>query len=521
MLIRRAIALAAAAVAVAATAAIVSRTGPAGAAARPSLEWSDCSDGFQCASLAAPLDYHHPARQHVSLAMIKLPATDQAHRIGTLFVNFGGPGASGVDRLRDRGDWDWLFSPQVKERFDLVSWDTRGVYHSDPAVLCFDNGTDQAAFFNNQPPFPVGAEQEQKFYADAADLGTWCGQRNGSLLDHMSTADTARDLDLMRQAVGDTRLSYLGLSYGTNVGATYANLFPNKIRAMVLDGTLDFIGNATGHGDDGHELPIDTRQNVAAGITDTFGQFLSHCDAAGTPRCAFAGNASAKFAQLAALARQHPITADGQQWTYAGIIGTITSNLYHIRYYAGLASLLQDLYDAATGKAVTAKAAAVQQRYDNLSEAYYATNCADSTVPTDPAIYSRLGVTEDQRVPYFGPVSVFDYMPCAFWPGHDRDRYTGPWNRWTSAPILVVNNEFDPATPLAGARDATAELARGQLFVIKGATGHTGMYVPSACGEQVKRSYLIDGTMPGPNVTCTADDDPFPPVTAAKSAVHR
>jgi len=481
---------------------------PARAAAP--LGWSDCSDGFQCANIAVPMDYDRPGGTQLSLAMIKLPATDQAHRLGTLFVNFGGPGASGIERLRARSGWDWLFSPELKARFDLVSWDTRGVFHSRPGARCFDTEAESDAFFNRQPSFPVGAAEEQAFYADNADLAQRCLAKNGDLLSHLSTANTARDLDVMRRAVGDQRLTYLGLSYGTNVGATYANLFPTKVRAMVLDGTLDFIGNATGHGNQGSTVPLDARQDVATGIAKTFGQFLARCDAAGSAHCAFAGDAAAKFATLAAAAKQHPITAGGQTWTYAGIIGTITSNMYHPLWWADLATQLQGIYAAVTG-APTMRAATVpqQEEYNNLSEAYFATNCADSDVPTDPATYTRYGASEDQRVPYFGPMGVFDYMACAFWPAHDADRYTGPWNRWTSAPILVVNNRYDPATPLAGARDATAELGRAKLFVIEGA-GHTGMYVPSTCGERVKRDYFISGTLPGPDVTCAADDNPFP-----------
>jgi TAP-like protein len=219
-------------------------------------------------------------------------------------------------------------------------------------------------------------------------------------------------------------------------------------------------------------------------------------------------------------ARQRPISLYGQDWTYAGIAGTVTGNLAHIRWWADLAILLRDLHAAATDASATRSSVAGtprrQEEYDNLSEAFYATNCVDSTVPRDPAIYSRLGVTEDQRVPYFGPIGVFDYMPCAFWPGRDDDRYTGPWNRRTSAGILVVNNRYDPATPLHGAQDATAELGWARLLVIEGA-GHTGMYVPSACGERVKREYLFTGVLPAEGTTCAADDDPFPAATAAAS----
>lgn len=470
------------------------------------VAWADCADGFQCGSLNVPLDYDQPNGRRIALAMIKLPAADPAHRIGTLFVNFGGPGASGVDRLRLRSDYGWLFSPELKARFDLVSWDTRGVFRS-AAVRCFQTEAEQSAFFGRQPAFPVGQAEEDAFFADAAELGQRCASRNGDLLNHLSSANTARDLDRMRQAVGDRRLSYLGLSYGTYVGATYANLFPERVRAMVLDGTLDFIGNATGHGDAGRRLPIDTRQDVPQGMAETFNEFLVRCERAGAG-CAFAGDARGKFDRLEAAARAHPITLDGQDWTYAAIAGMVTGNLAHVRWWSDLAVLLQQLSDAASGAPVSLARRAVQEEYDNLSEAFYATNCADSTVPTDTARYRRLGVTEDQRVPYFGPIGVYDYMPCAAWPGRDTDRYTGPWNRPTAAPILVVNNRYDPATPLAGARDATAELARAQLLVIEGA-GHTGMFVPSVCGERVKREYLFTGVLPPASTTCAMDDDPF------------
>jgi pimeloyl-ACP methyl ester carboxylesterase len=483
-------------------------SGPSVVTPPPSVNWADCGDGFQCGSLSVPVDYDLLGGPRISLAMIKLPATDPAHRIGTLFVNFGGPGASGVDRLRLRSGWDWLFSPELKQRFDLVSWDTRGVYRSTTA-RCFATDAEQAEFFGRQPTFPVGAAEERTFYADAAELGKRCLDREGDLINHMSSANTARDIDQMRRAVGDSRLSYLGLSYGTYVGATYANLFPTKVRGMVLDGALDFIGNAVGHGTDGFTKPIDTRQDVPRGIADTFNQFVSQCDAAGDG-CAFSGGAAAKFATLAQAARQAPISLDASDWTYAGIMGTINGNLAHPLWWADLAVLLQNLYDAATGAVSVAATHVVApgEQYDNLSEAFYATNCADSDVPRNPAVYSRLSVTEEQRVPYFGPVGVFDYMPCAFWPGRDTDRYNGPWNRPTSAPILVVNNRYDPSTPWHGARDATAELARGYLFTVEG-SGHTGMYVPSTCGEKVKRDYLFTGDLPAAGLTCSADDNPF------------
>ncbi len=495
--------------------------GPAEAApsstTSPTIKWANCEDGYQCASVAVPLDYNRPRGQQISLALIRQPATNPARRIGSLFVNFGGPGVSGVERLRARGHWDWLFSPELRARFDLVSWDTRGVGRST-AVRCFASEQQQEDFFDAIPAFPVGVVQERDFYAAAEDLGRRCRQRNGDLLDHLSTADTARDLDQLRQVVGDDKLSYLGLSYGTYVGATYANLFPNKVRALVLDGALDFIGNATGHGTDGRTKPIDTRQDVPRGIADTFDQFLTGCAAAGPARCAFAagGDPRVKFAELTTRARQQPLVLDGETWTYTDIVSTVNDDLSRPAWWVGLASQLQELYSAprsaAASTSVRARIAAqpqpAEEYLSNSDEAFYATNCADSIVPRNTAIYSRLAATEERRVPYFGPIGVFDYMPCAAWPALNKDRYLGPWNRWTSAPILVVNNRYDPQTPWHGARDATAQLARGHLFTVEGA-GHTGMYVPSTCGERVKREYLFTGALPSPSTRCAADDDPF------------
>jgi hypothetical protein len=149
-----------------------------------------------------------------------------------------------------------------------------------------------------------------------------------------------------------------------------------------------------------------------------------------------------------------------------------------------------------------------EQYTSNRTEAFNAIQCSDSDVPADPAVYSRYAVSEDQRVPDFGRIAVLDMMSCAFWQAKDTDRYTGPRNRRTSAEILVLNNSYDPSTPVSGARDGAAELARARVFVTEG-YGHSSMYVPSTCTEQVKRNYLIYGAFPAPGKTCGIDASPF------------
>ena len=482
-------------------------------AGTPTLGWVDCNDGFLCATAEVPLDYNRPRDEQIELAVIKLPATDPHNRIGTLFINFGGPGQSGVDRLRGRARWPWLFSEELRSRFDLVSWDQRGVARS-AAVRCFSDAAQQWQFLVPSPGLPMDAHGEQELFAWSEDFADRCAQQAGPIMNHASSANTARDLELLRRAVGDSSLTYHGISYGTQLGAIYTNLFPGRVRAMVLDGSVDFQGNVSGHGSEGTTVPLNTRQDVAAGTAAAFEEFLRDCSAAGQ-RCAFSeGDPRAKWAALAERSRMSPVMVYGHAWTYPEMV---VATLAKPATYPQLAELLQqfsetgtaapELIDAITGS--EPPPTDVDRLYlSNREEAYDAIQCSDSTVPTDLAAYSRAALTADEVSPDFGRISVFDVMPCAFWQGHDADRYTGPWNRRTSAPILVLNTRNDPATPLAGAYAGAAQLYEARVVVTEG-SGHTSMYVASTCAERVKRDYLFSGLLPAVGTGCNRDQSPF------------
>ncbi|MEU7481851.1 alpha/beta hydrolase [Lentzea sp. NPDC042327] len=480
-------------------------TAQAGSGAQtPALSWQDCQDGFQCATAEVPLDHDQPRGTKIDLALIRLPATDPGKRIGSLFVNFGGPGSSGVDRLRARARWEWLFSSELRSRFDVVSWDPRGIGRS-ATVRCFDSVEDQQAFLNSIPLYPVTAADEPAFHAKHQEFAQRCEDRSGDLLDHVSSANTARDLDLLRKAVGDKKLTYHGISYGTHLGAIYANLFPDKVRALVFDGSLDFIGNATGHGNQGRTVPLDTRQDVPRGTAETFDQFLTQCAAAAT-KCAFAGgDLKKKWAALVTKVTATPITTPDGTFDRAALIGTVWDAMSQPDTWQSTAQVLQTVWE--TQPALTRTAAAAPDYISNRTEAFNAVQCSDSNFPRDTAAYTRYGKSEDERVPYWGRPIVYDMMPCAFWQGRDTDRYTGPWNRWTSAPILFVNSRFDPATPLHGAQDGAAEMARTGFLTVEG-SGHTSMYVRSTCAEKAKREYLFTGVLPTQR-TCAVDQAPF------------
>jgi len=506
--------------------------------------WGPCQHGipepFQCASEPVPLNYQDPAGQKITLAMVRLPAADPKERLGSLFINFGGPGGPGVSDLVARAYT--VFSAAIRDRFDLVSWDPRGIEYSDP-VNCFASDTASHAYFSSDPVFPYPQSAEPAYFALNAQLGQDCAKRSGSLLAHVSTTDTARDLNLLRQDVGDPKLTYLGFSYGTVIGATYANLFPGNVRAMVLDGTLDFAGNATGdHPGDAAKYPIDVRQGVDSAGQDAFDRFLTLCAEAGTSRCAFAagGNLPAKWTTL--LSR-----AQAGQLSYQNLMIFAYYDLEKpILDWPGLAAYLQKLYTTsaaghslsareATGLAAEAEAAASQSLAgpvsgpaqagtvssvrppagpasaaypDNSEEAYYAIQCADSLVPANASVYQNLANSQDRKVPGFGRLIVYDMMPCATWPDMHTDAYDGPWNR-SRTTILVINARHDPFTPIWGARAAVSELRNARLLTVNG-DGHTSMYVePSACRDSAELAYLVSGKLPAVGQVCPVDALPF------------
>jgi pimeloyl-ACP methyl ester carboxylesterase len=452
-------------------------------AAVPVLHWTSCHGKFQCAAASVPLSYREPKGTAITLSVIRLPAGDPGRRLGSLFFNFGGPGTDGVGELTRFAD---RYPAEVRARFDLVSFDPRGIGGSAP-ISC--PGAEHAP----APGSPL--RQPDAFFAASAAPGKACAAGSGALLSHLSTANVARDLDLLRQAVGDTALNFYGYSYGTYLGGTYANLFPDKVRAMTLDGTLDLVANATGK--PGQEKqPVDVRADVAGAQQQELDQFFAACAAAG-PKCAFSGgDPKAKFAGI--FARASRTTGVGS------LMKTVDSALYQSGRWKRLAQTLSAM------PSDSGPAAPVLDPYvPTHSPGFLAVQCVDSDNPSSPADYAALAARESARQPYFGLGSVFSMAQCVGWPAHDSDRYTGPWNRARKNPILVLNNRFDPATPLHNAQATAAELGDGRVLVVDG-YGHTSLDAPSACASAAVTRYLTDLAAPAEGSTCAPDAVPFP-----------
>jgi pimeloyl-ACP methyl ester carboxylesterase len=486
------------------------------AAAVPALDWTDCGDGFQCATARVPLDYDRPRGTKISLALIRLPAGDPARRIGSIFINPGGPGGSGVDFVRAAGPI--LYSDEVRARFDLVGFDPRGIIGSTP-LRCFET-FDQALAVLPPMAFPVTRAEERIWIRSDRALARACAQRGGAILDHMSTANVARDLDLLRRAVGDDKLSYVGYSYGTYLGATYANLFPNKVRALVVDGVLDPVAWATGRGDQARTLPFSTRLRSDQGALATLNEFFRLCDA-GADNCAFsAGNPRRRFARLAERLLEEPLQLpDGQggtfPFTYADLVATALGAMYDPASWPDLAEFLQQLWDlaqpqaaAATLRTLRARLGGFQQEeYPNFVEGFPGVACSETDNPANVGAWARAARASDQRFRYFGRLWTWITSICQPWPGQDADRYDGPWTRRTSNPVLVVGTRFDPATRYQGAVILDNLLPRSRLLTLDG-WGHTSL-LASACIDGHVSGYLLTAQVPARGTVCQPDVVPF------------
>jgi pimeloyl-ACP methyl ester carboxylesterase len=476
----------------------------------PVLNWASCDGGFQCATARIPLDYRHPnASQQISIAVIRHLATDPAQRLGSLFVNGGGPSAQ-IDALVSSYQ---AIPAAIRARYDIIDFDPRG-FGASTAVQCFPDLSAEIALFSrlNGIPYPVGTQQIALWDQTWAAFDARCARNAGPVLYHDTTADVARDMDLLRQAVGDPVLNYWGLSYATGLGATYANLFPGKVGHMVLDGNLDPVAWTNEYSN----LPtwLRTGQDIATAAVQR--DFLDLCGQASTAACAFSAGSPAatraKFATLLNRLHQHPVTIGAQ--TYTDVEAANSVPVSRVSTWQDGATLLQQLWDApasaVTGSGKTGSAAADDTTTYAGQEQPVAAQCADSPNPRDPRAYPAAAQLAYDRSGLVGPPLAWTTESCAAWPAAaDQDRYAGPWNRPTASTILVLGNTGDPVTPYQSSVAMSRDLARARLLTVRG-YGHTAFYNPSTCATNYEISYLLTGSLPAAGTSCPQDAVPFP-----------
>ncbi len=464
---------------------------------RQRFDWKPCHTDEQCATVKVPLDYADPNGQAITLAVARKRSTAKKS-LGTLFVNPGGPGASGVDLVKN-------FRATDLRAYDILGWDPRGVGASTP-VECFAG--DEMRTYTEMDSSPDTAKEERAWQAENRGFGRSCLERSGALLEHVSTEETVRDLDVLRQIARSPKLDYFGFSYGTSIGARYAQLFPGSVGRMVLDGAVSLSVTSTG-GSGGSTSGGYSTGGVsqAEGFDRALNDFAAWC---ATHRSRLGKTKKAVLKQITGLwddLDRRPLRAGSRSLTQSLAVTGTTLLLYdNATYYKYLETAFSRAIFEQDGSALIFYADQYNDRskdgsYGQFNYAFPAIKCLDNT---DHGIKGRAGRLEagpegrpHLRPNYFGP----DFS-CPTWPVPARIYRDGSPTAAGAAPIVVVGTTRDPATPYEGAKAMARQLSSGVLVTLKG-EGHTA-YNQSACVRAEINPYLLHGTVPAAGTTCSS-----------------
>jgi pimeloyl-ACP methyl ester carboxylesterase len=468
-------------------------------------QWGSCArfignvpgiPSAQCANVAVPVDYRDyakPDAAQAQLAVIRIPASGE--RIGTLVVNPGGPGASAVDTVATMGAQ--LADSDILRRFDLVGIDPRGVGHSTPELRCRSDAQFDA--FRREPMVDYseqGVAHIEGLYHQLADS---CVQRMGApFLANVGTASSVRDMDIVRAALGENQISFLGFSYGTELGAAYAERYPDRVRAMVLDGAVD-----------PNEDPVTASIRQMQGFQTAFDDYAADCaQSAGCPL----GTDPAKFVDryhelVDPLVNKPGGTSDPRGLSYQDAITGTVDALYTQRYWKYLTSGLLGLQRGTDAGDLLLLADDYQHRdesghYQNLQDAFAAIRCVDSQYPTDPAVWADADRQIRQVAPFISYGTFTGFAPrdlCALWP---VPATSAPHPATSPGPgkVVVVSTTHDPATPYQAGVDLAREMG-GSLVTFEG-TQHTVVFNGNECVDTAVVSFFVDSQVPADGLRC-------------------
>lgn len=457
------------------------------------IRWHGCDDGFRCGTLTVPVDEADPAGPTIDLAVIERPARDRdAHRAAgsrALVLNPGGPGMSGVDFLRAEAD---SLPAAVRDTFDLVSFDPRGVGASDP-VDCVDS---LDPLFSEQFS-PADAAARAALVAAFAQVTAGCAARDGARLAHLSTRETAHDLDRLRAALGQQELDYVGYSYGTYLGALYAQDFPHRVGRFVLDGPVD--------------PSLDARAATLSqvrGFERALDDFLRWCSDDSTCSFHHDGHSAGAYDALRARVADSPVVAKDQPdrvLDQTRFDTAVLSLLYSGR--PAWRSLERALTSTEEGNASTMLSVADSYEGrgesghdDGALEAFWAITCRDGPVVGDAAATAELEAEAARLAPRLGPYIVNTSLACATWPVPPVAP-PGAIRASGAPPILVVGTTRDPATPYDQAKGLAAQLADGVLLTVAG-SAHTSFAAGNACADKAITRFLVSGRTPAAGTRC-------------------
>jgi pimeloyl-ACP methyl ester carboxylesterase len=460
----------------------------------PPIAWRRCNLIFECATYDVPLDYAHPDGDSMSLSLVRQPAKQPDQRIGTLFINPGGPGGSAIRFLQA---WALIAPASIQARFDIAAFDPRGVGESSP-LSCDEDVQAILA----QDAYPESDADWEEIDRSAGELAQQCSAAAGNILPHLGTVNVARDMDRLREALGEEQLSYLGYSYGTVIGQVYADLFPTRFRAMVLDGAVD--------------VSVSNDQWLADQILAfeaTLGRYVEDC----RRRNCLDRDPAEAIREVLRRADQSPIPApraDRPAGSGEAVFGLITG-LYSPATWPALDRAIAEALSGDATRLIRLADTLAGRRadgsYDNSLIMNVAVNCLDYASEPDPAYYRALADRLDDQAPLFGAYTATGGVLCSKWPAAAKP-LTPP--RAAGSPvILVVGTTGDPATPYKWAVGLSRQLENAVLLTHDG-EGHTAFRSGSSCIDEAVTDYLVDLQAPGDGKTCgDAGIEPVPPVT--------
>jgi pimeloyl-ACP methyl ester carboxylesterase len=453
------------------------------------LAWKACGS-LQCASLVVPRDYADPGGGTITLALARKPARIPANRIGSLLFNPGGPGNSGVDALP--GELRAL-TTTIQNRFDVVSWDPRGIGRSAP-VRCSDPKATPSGGGGGSTldPAPMNDADRQALADAYRAAGEACLRHSGELLRHVGTNSTAEDVERIRIALGEEKLTFIGHSAGTLLGAVYADRYPHRVRAFVLDGPID------------PSLTLDQMTLAQAnGFEAALRSFFAWCDRTAT--CTWRPGNPDRTAALLALMdriRQEPLKASqnrivGVDTFVSGVMSRLTARSKWPSLGDALAAA-----ERGDGSPLATLASNYQNAgASNAADARQSILCLDHPAPREPAAYPSLAEAAKAQAPVFGPIFTWAALSCGMWPVPSTLE-AKPTRAVGAPPILVVGTTGDPATPEGWARALAGQLERGVLVLRQGAE-HVAYYY-SACVRRLVDAYVVDGRPPASGTVCAA-----------------
>ncbi|WP_405474658.1 alpha/beta hydrolase [Paenarthrobacter ilicis] len=454
-----------------------------------SVEWSSCQDGFLCGKVKVPLDYGNPAGGDIDLSVIKLPSTN--NKQGSVLVNPGGPGGSGVDFVKDAGKS--LITEKLRANFDVVGFDPRGVGRSAPVTCMTDAERDAArtkVFRKNTDDGLAAAFTFNKTLADQ------CAQQTGPVLGHIDTVSAAKDLDVLRAVMNDAKLNYLGFSYGTFLGSTYASLFPDNVGRLVLDGAVD---------------PSISNEELTAGQAKAFERairtYVANCQQQNScPLSGSVDNGVQEIRDLINAVDQNPQTAkDGRTVTSNDFVNGLILPLYNDQSWPALTQALEAAFSGDASPMMRladlgADREANGKYSSNSALAFQAINCLDY-----PMVWDAAGMrAEEQQLmqdsPTFGSFFAYGGVNCRDWP-YKNTRTPAPVEYKGTAPIVVVGTTGDPATPLEWSQSLRKQLGNASLVTWEG-EGHTAYGRSNTCVSNAVDDYFVDGKLPQDGIKC-------------------